>query len=344
MFDRLFGFLSSDLAVDLGTSNTLVVVRGKGVVVNEPSVVAVARSTSGSRVVAVGREAKDMLGRTPGNITAIRPMREGVIAEFEAASEMLLYFIRKAQNRAFFVRPRVIVAVPVGITEVEKRAVREVAESANAREVHLIEEPMAAAIGAGLPITEPAGSMIVDVGGGTTEAAVISLGGIVYSRSLRVGGEKMDEDIISHIKRKYSVLIGDRTAEAVKMKVGSACPLDDILVMEVKGRDLIAGVPRTVEINSDDIREALAETVNLIVDTVRTALERTPPELASDIVDRGIWLTGGGALLRNLDVLISNETGLPVHVAQGPLESVAVGGGKALEQLELLSKVSLNAG
>ncbi|MBI5494912.1 MAG: rod shape-determining protein [Deltaproteobacteria bacterium] len=342
MLDSLFSFLATDIAVDLGTSNTLVVVKGKGVVINEPSVVAVSRGSSGMKVVAVGREAKDMLGRTPGTIQAIRPMREGVIAEFEAVSEMLRYFIRKAVGRSPLIRPRVIVAVPVGITEVEKRAVREAAETANAREVHLIEEPMAAAIGAGLPITEPQGSMIVDVGGGTTEAAVISLGGIVYSRSLRVGGERMDEAIISHIKRKHSVLIGDRTAEQVKMQVGSACALTDVLVMEVKGRDLIAGVPRTVEVNSDDIREALSEPINLIIDTVRTALERTPPELASDIVDRGIWLTGGGALLKNLDTLIHNETGLPVHIANDPLVSVAMGGGKALEQIELLSRVALH--
>jgi rod shape-determining protein MreB len=341
MFDALFGYFATDIAVDLGTSNTLVFVKGKGVVINEPSVVAVNTNGGSRRVVAVGREAKDMLGRTPGNITAIRPMREGVIADFEATSEMLRYFIRKAVGRSPFFRPRVIVAVPVGITEVEKRAVREAAESANAREVHLIEEPMAAAIGAGLPITEPQGNMIVDVGGGTTEAAVISLGGIVYYRSLRIGGERMDEMIVSHMKRKYSVLIGDRTAEQVKMQVGSACPLPDQLVMEVKGRDLIAGVPRTVEVNSDDIREALAEPVNLIIDTVRTTLERTPPELASDIVDRGIWLTGGGALLKNLDTLLHNETGLPIHIANDPLESVALGGGKALDQIELLSRVTL---
>ncbi len=341
MFDAIFSVFATDIAVDLGTSNTLVFVKNKGVVINEPSVVAVNRSGGGNKVVAVGREAKDMLGRTPGNITAIRPMREGVIAEFEATSEMLRHFIRKAVGRSTFIRPRVIVAVPVGITEVEKRAVREAAETANAREVHLIEEPMAAAIGAGLPITEPQGSMIVDIGGGTTEAAVISLGGIVYSRSLRLGGENMDETIINYIKRKHSILIGDRTAEAVKIQVGSACPLAEVLVMEVKGRDLIAGVPRTIEVNSDDIREALAEPVKLILDTVRTALERTPPELASDIVDRGIWLTGGGALLKNLNILIHNETGLPVHIANDPLESVAIGGGKALEQIELLSRVAL---
>ncbi|MEW5851527.1 MAG: rod shape-determining protein [Myxococcota bacterium] len=341
MLDRLFTWFSTDIAVDLGTSNTLLFVKNKGVVINEPSVVAVTRAGSGTRVVAVGREAKDMVGRTPGNITAIRPMREGVIAEFEATSEMLRYFIKKALKGSPMVRPRIIIAVPVGITEVEKRAVREAAESANAREVYLIEEPMAAAIGAGLPITEPSGSMIVDVGGGTTEAAVISLGGIVYSRSLRVGGEKMDEAIINHIKRKYSILVGDRTAEQVKMKVGSAAPTEDLLVMEVKGRDLIAGVPRTVEINSDDVREALQEPVNLIIDTVRTALERTPPELASDIVDRGIWLTGGGALLKKLDALIASETGLPVHIASDPLSSVALGGGKALEQIELLSRVAI---
>jgi len=341
MFNGLFSMFAADIAVDLGTSNTLIFVKGRGVVINEPSVVAVSRSGGTSRVVAVGREAKDMMGRTPGNITAIRPMREGVIAEFEATSEMLRYFIKKALGRSMGVKPRVIVAVPVGITEVEKRAVREAAETANAREVHLIEEPMAAAIGAGLPITEPQGSMIVDIGGGTCEAAVISLGGIVYSRSLRIGGERMDDALVNYVKRKHSILIGDRTAELLKITVGSASPLPELLVMEVKGRDLIAGVPRTVEVNSDEIREALAEPVNLIIDTVRTALERTPPELASDIVDRGIWLTGGGALLKNLDTLIGQETGLPIHIASDPMCSVAIGGGKALETIGLLSRVAL---
>ena len=341
MFERLFGYFATDLAVDLGTSNTLIFVRGKGVVLNEPSVVAVTRTNSGNRVVAVGRQAKDMLGRTPGNITAIKPIHEGVIAEFEATSEMLRYFIRKAVGRGALVRPRVIVAVPVGITEVEKRAVRESAETANAREVFLIEEPMAAAIGAGLPITEPAGSMIVDIGGGTTEAAVISLGGIVFSRSLRVGGERMDEALVSYVKRKHSILIGDRTAEQLKIQVGSAAALPEVLTVEVKGRDLVAGVPRTVEVTSEEVREALMEPITMIVDCVRTALERTPPELASDIVDRGIWLTGGGALLKNMDSLLAQETGLPIHIAENPMETVAMGGGKALDEIELLSRVSL---
>jgi len=333
---------TSDLAIDLGTSNTLVYVRGRGIVVNEPSVVAV--SDTGSKhlnVLAVGKEAKDMLGRTPGSIKAMRPIRDGVIADFDTTAHMLRYFIEKAHGRTRLVGLRIVCCVPVGITEVEKRAVREAAENAGAREVFLIEEPMAAAIGAGLPITEPAGSMVVDIGGGTTEVAVISLGGIVFSRSIRVAGDKMDEGIVAHIKRKYSLLIGERTAETIKMRIGTAYPGNEVLTTEVKGRDLVAGVPKTVEINSDEVREALAEPVNAVVEAVRISLERTPPELAADIVDRGIVLTGGGALLTGLDRLLSNETGLPVIVADQPLTVVVLGGGKILEQVDLLHQLAI---
>ncbi|MBM4282745.1 MAG: rod shape-determining protein, partial [Deltaproteobacteria bacterium] len=313
MFSGLFGFFSNDLAIDLGTSNTRLFLRGRGIVVNEPSVVAVRTLPGGKReVVAVGREAKDMLGRTPDAIQAIRPVKDGVIADFDATSEMLRHFIQKAHGRSTLVKPRIILAVPVGVTEVEKRAVRESAELASAREVFLIEEPMAAAIGAGMPITEPSGNMIVDVGGGTCEVAVISLGGIVYNRSVRVGGDKMDTAIFNHVKKRYSLLIGERTAEQIKIRIGSAYPDDELLTMEVKGRDLISGTPKTIECNSDEIREAMAEPITAIVDAVRIGLERTPPELASDIVDRGIILSGGASLLRNLDTLLKKETGLPV--------------------------------
>jgi rod shape-determining protein MreB len=342
MFDSLAGMFSIDLAIDLGTSNTLLFVRGKGIVINEPSVVAVQQVAGGRReVLAVGREAKDMLGRTPGSIQAIRPMKDGVIADFDATAEMLRIFIQKAHGRKAWVKPRIIICVPVGITEVEKRAVKESAESASAREVHLIEEPMAAAIGAGMPITQPSGNMIVDVGGGTCEVAVISLGGIVFNRSIRVGGDKMDLAITNHIKRRYSLLIGDRTAEAIKIKIGNAYPDDDIQTMEVKGRDLVAGVPKTIEVNSDEIREAMSEPINSVIEAVRISLERTPPELASDIVDRGIILTGGGSLLHNLDVLLRKETGLPVYLAEEPVTGTVMGAGAALEQLDLLEQVSL---
>ncbi|MFH1810152.1 MAG: rod shape-determining protein [Pseudomonadota bacterium] len=342
MFSWLTRVTSSDLAIDLGTANTLVFVRGKGIVVNEPSVVAV-REGSGreSAVVAVGKEAKDMLGRTPGSIRAVRPIKDGVIADFDATSHMLRYFIQKATSRGTLVRPRIVCCMPVGVTEVEKRAVREAAASAGAREVILVEEPMAAGIGAGLPVEEPSGSMIVDVGGGTTEVAVISLGGIVFSRSVRVAGDKMDDSIVAHVKRKYSLLIGPRTAELIKMRIGSAYPSDDLLTMEVKGRDLVAGIPKTVEINADEVREALAEPVNAIVEALRVSLERTPPELAADIVDRGIVLTGGGALLHGLDRLLSNETGLPVIVAEDPLTVVVLGGGKLLDNEVLLRHVAI---
>ncbi len=344
MFDFFAGMFSTDLAIDLGTSNTLLFVRGKGIVINEPSVVAVQQLPGGRReLLAVGREAKDMLGRTPGDIQAIKPVKQGVIADFEATAEMLRTFIQKAHGRKALVKPRIIICVPVGITEVEKRAVRESAESASAREVHLIEEPMAAAIGAGMPITEPSGNMIVDVGGGTCEVAVISLGGIVYNRSIRVGGDKMDLAIMNHIKRRYSLLVGEQTAEQIKIKIGNAYPDDEIATMEVKGRDLVAGVPKTVEVNSDEIREAMSEPINNIVEAVRISLERTPPELASDIVDRGIILTGGGSLLHNFDTLLREETGLPVYLAEEPVTGTVTGAGIALEQLDLLQQVSIES-
>ena len=337
VFDWLYGLFSNDLAIDLGTATTLVYVRGKGIVSCEPSVVAVFKDHRGSRrVLAVGREAKEMLGRTPGGIEAIRPMKDGVIADFEVTEAMLRYFITRAHNRRTLVRPRIVICVPYGITEVERRAVRESAESAGAREVYLVEEPMAAAIGAGLPITEPCGNMIVDVGGGTTEVAVISLSGVVYSRSVKVGGDKMDEAIRDHLKRKYSLLVGDRTAEQVKIEIGNAHPLSEVLTMQVKGRDLIAGVPKTLTINSDEIREALFEPVTQIVYAIRQALEGTPPELSADIVDKGIMLAGGGALLKNLDVLIREETGLPVMMAEDPVAAVVLGAGRVLDDMSLL--------
>ena len=342
LFDWVYALFSNDLAIDLGTATTLTFVRGKGIVANEPSVVAVQRGASGAKkVLAVGKEAKEMLGRTPGNIVAIRPMKDGVIADFEVTEAMLRYFITKAHQRRTLVRPRIIVCVPSGITEVEKRAVRDSALAAGAREVYLIEEPMAAAIGAGLPITEPSGNMIVDIGGGTTEVAVISLAGIVFCKSVRVAGDKMDEAIVSYIKRKYNLLIGERTAEQIKKEIGSAYPIDDVLSMEVKGRDLVAGVPKTLTVQSDEIREALQEPVNAIVDAVRVVLERTPPELSADIVDKGIVLSGGGAQLRNLDVLIREETGLPVMVAENPQLCVVLGTGRALDELALLKEVAL---
>ena len=342
IFDRLLGLFSNDLAIDLGTANTLVYVKGEGIVCNEPSVVAVQKDNRGSRrVLAVGAEAKRMLGRTPGNINAIRPLKDGVIADFEITEAMLRYFIQKIHNRKTLVRPRIIICVPFGVTEVEKRAVRESAESAGAREVYLVEEPMAAAIGAGLPITEPTGNMIVDIGGGTTEVAVISLAGIVFSKSIRVGGDKMDEAIVQYIKRKYNLLIGERTAELVKITIGSAYPGDEIQTMEIKGRDLVAGVPKTVEITDEEIRESIVEPINAIVEAVRIGLERTPPELASDIVDKGIVLAGGGALLRNLDTLLREQTGLPVMLADEPLEAVVMGAGKVLDELSLLRDIAI---
>ncbi len=340
IFDRLLGLFSNDLAIDLGTANSLIYIKGKGIVTSEPSVVAVSTDNRGARrVLAVGREAKEMLGRTPGSITAVRPMKDGVIADFEITEAMLRYFITRAHNRRTLVAPRIVICIPFGITEVEKRAVREAAESAGAREVYLIEEPMAAAIGAGLPVTDPTGNMIVDIGGGTTEVAVISLGGIVYSRSVRVGGDKMDEAVIHHMKKKYNLLIGERTAEMIKCTIGNAYPTDETATMDVKGRDLIAGLPKTIEVNSDEIRDALQEPINAIVDAVRTALERTPPELSADIMDKGIMLAGGGALLKNLDLLLREETGLPVVICDDPLSAVVVGSGKTLTEPGLLALV-----
>jgi rod shape-determining protein MreB len=351
LFDAILGMFSNDLAIDLGTANTLVYLKGKGVVVSEPSVVAVQKDSHGQRkVLAVGTDAKNMLGRTPGSIVAIRPMKDGVIADFDITEEMLRYFIRKIHNRKALVRPRIVICVPSGITQVEKRAVKESAESAGAREVYLIEEPMAAAIGAGLPITEASGNMIVDIGGGTTEVAVISLAGIVYAKSVRVGGDKMDEAIAQHLKRKYNLLIGERTSEAIKIQIGSAHPESSsspadgwVETMEVKGRDLVSGIPKTLEIGALEIREALSEPINAIVEAVRIALERTPPELAADIVDKGIVLAGGGALLRNLDQLLREETGLPVVIAEDPLSCVVLGSGKVLDELDLLKQVTVTS-
>jgi len=343
IFDWVQGLFSNDLAIDLGTATTLIYVRGRGIVSCEPSVVAVQRdSRGGKKVLAVGREAKEMLGRTPGNIQAVRPLRDGVIADFEITEAMLRYFIARATNRRTLVKPRIVICVPFGITEVEKRAVKESAEGAGAREVYLIEEPMAAAIGAGLPVTEPSGNMVVDIGGGTTEVAVISLAGIVYSQSVRVGGDKMDESITAYIKRKYNMAIGEQTAERIKITIGNAYPLEQLMTMEVKGRDLVAGIPKTVVVSSDEIREALQEPINAIVEAVLIALERTPPELAADIVDKGVVLTGGGALLKNLDVLLREETGLPVMVCDDPISAVVLGSGKALDHIELLKEVTLS--
>jgi rod shape-determining protein MreB len=341
--DAILGVFSRDLAIDLGTANTLVYVKGKGIVLSEPSVVAVRMDNrSRNRVLAVGLEAKRMLGRTPGNIVAIRPMRDGVIADFEVTEAMLRHFIHKVHNRRRLVRPRIIIAVPSGITQVEKRAVRESAESAGAREVFLVEEPMAAAIGSGLPITDPTCNMVVDIGGGTTEVAVISLAGIVYSRSIRVAGDKMDASIIQHIKRKYNLLIGERTAEIIKTEIGNAYPNpDELETIEVKGRDLASGIPKILSIDSEEIRMAISEQIDAIVDTVKIALEQTPPELAADIVDKGIVLTGGGALLKNLDILLKEETGLPITVTEDPLSAVAHGSGRVLDSIEILKQIMI---
>ena len=342
LYNFLAGLFSNDMAIDLGTANTLVYVKGEGIVLNEPSIVAIHQVDN--TVLAVGREAKAMLGRTPGNIMAIRPLKDGVIADFDVTEKMLGYFISRVHRRRTLVRPRIVIGVPSGITQVEKRAVRDSAQQAGAREVYLIEEPMAAAIGAGLPIQEPGGNMIVDIGGGTTEVAVISLSGIVYSKSVRIAGDEMDEAIIQYIKKTYNLLVGERRAEEIKIRLGSAYPTgEERQTMEVKGRDLIDGIPKTVVIGDDEIREALQEPVMTIVETVRTALERTPPELAADIVDKGVVLTGGGALLRGLDLLLRQETNLPITVADDPLSCVALGTGKVLDELNLLKKVALPA-
>ncbi len=343
ILDRLFGIVSNDLAIDLGTANTCVYVKGKGIVLREPSVVAVKRDMRGAnKVLAVGTEAKRMLGRTPGNITAIRPMKEGVIADFEVTEAMLRHFITKVHNSRRLVRPRIIICVPTGITQVEKRAVKESAQSAGAREVYLIEEPMAAAIGANLPITEPTSNMVVDIGGGTTEVAVISLSGIVYSRSVRVGGDKMDDAIKHHVKRKYNMLIGESSAELIKNKIASAYAMEEEQEMVVKGRDLVSGIPQNITITSEEVRKAISEQVESIVQAVRIALEQTPPELAADIVDRGIVLTGGGALLKGLDRLLMDETYLPITVVDDPLSTVAVGSGKVLDNLDVLKEVTID--
>ena len=337
----VLSMFSNDLAIDLGTANTLVFAKAKGIVVREPSIVAVNQKTG--KVEAVGTEAKEMLGRTPGNIVAIRPMKDGVIADFEHTEKMLDYFIKKAHNnRRLGVRPRIVIGIPSEITQVEKRAVKESGFQARATEVYLVEQAMVAAIGAGLPIAEPTGNMIIDIGGGTCDVAVISMAGIVYSRSVRVAGNEMDEAIIHYIKRKYNLLIGERTAEAVKMELGSAFPLEEELTMEIKGRDLIEGIPKTLVISDEEIREALAETVSAIIDAARTALEQTPPELSADIVDKGIVLSGGGSLLRNLDKRLREETGLPVSMADDPLASVVLGTGRLLTDFDLLRKISID--
>jgi rod shape-determining protein MreB len=341
MFSNLFGMMSADMAIDLGTANTLVYVKGRGIVLNEPSVVAIINQRGKKQVLAVGDEAKMMLGRTPGNIEAIRPLRDGVIADFEIAEEMIKHFISKVHNRRSFASPQVIIAVPSGSTAVERRAIQESAESAGARRVYLIEEPMAAAIGAGLPVTEPTGSMVVDIGGGTTEVAVLSLGGIVYARSVRVGGDKMDEAIIAFIRRNHNLLVGESSAERIKQQIGTACPPEDGNgdSMQIKGRDLMNGVPKELIINQRQISESLAEPVGAIIEAVKVALEHTAPELAADIVDKGIVLTGGGALLGNLDMVLRNATGLPVSIADEPLSCVALGTGRALEELKSLKGV-----
>ncbi|MBM84614.1 MAG: rod shape-determining protein [Rhodospirillaceae bacterium] len=345
MFANLLGMLSADMAIDLGTANTLVYVKGRGIVLNEPSVVAIATVRAKKQVLAVGDEAKQMLGRTPGNIQAIRPLRDGVIADFEVAEEMIKHFIRKVHNRRSFASPQVIVCVPSGTTAVERRAIQESAESAGARRVFLIEEPMAAAIGANLPVTEPTGSMVVDIGGGTTEVAVLSLGGIVYSRSVRVGGDKMDEAIIGYIRRNHNLLVGEGSAERIKKEIGSAFPPEDGVgrTLEIKGRDLMNGVPKELVIDQSQVAESLAEPVSQIVEAVKVALEQTPPELAADIVDKGIVLTGGGALLGNMDYVLRHSTGLPVSIADDPLSCVALGTGRCLEEMKVLRNVLIGA-
>jgi rod shape-determining protein MreB and related proteins len=343
VFSSILGKLSSDLAIDLGTSNTLIYMKGKGIVLNEPSVVALRKGESGAdRVLAVGKDAKKMLGRTPERVEAIRPIQDGVIADFEITQEMLRFFIKRVHSRSLLMRPRIIVAVPIGVTPVEKKAILECARSAGASEVYLIEEPMAAAIGAGLPITEPTGSMVVDIGGGTTEVAVISLGGIVYSKSVRVAGNKMDEAMVQYINRNYNFLIGPSTAEHVKMTIGNAFPGEDRQSLEVRGRDLVTGIPKILTIDSEEVRQMIVEELNTIIQVVRSALEQMPPELSGDILDRGIVLTGGGALLKNMDKLLREETKVPIAVTEDPLSAVAHGAGKALEDITILKEVMVD--
>lgn len=337
----IFNIFSRDLGIDLGTANTLVHIRGKGVVIREPSVVAI--RSDAKQVLAVGEEAKRMIGRTPGNIVAIRPMKDGVIADFDVTQEMLKYFTKKAIKRILPVHPRVVISVPSGVTEVEKRAVYEAARQAGAREAYLVEEPMAAAIGAGLPVHEPTGSMVVDIGGGTSEVAIISLGGIVTSRSLRIGGNRLDDSIIYYIKKEYNLMIGERTAEEIKLSVGSAYPKEEEETVDVRGRDLVTGLPKTLNITSTEILEALKEPINEIIEAIKLTLEKTPPELAADIMDKGIMLTGGGALLDGIDELIGHETGMPVHIAEQPLDCVVLGTGKVVEELETLKRVAISA-
>ncbi len=339
LFNKIMGMFSNDLAIDLGTANTLVYVRGRGIICSEPSVVVVRRDNK--KPIAVGLEAKEMVGKTPANIVTIRPMKDGVIADFDATEEMLKYFITKVHHRKSFISPRVIIGVPSGITQVEQRAVKDAAHASGAREVYLIEEPMAAALGVGLPVGEPSGNMIVDIGGGTTDVAVISLDGIVFSKAVRVGGDKMDESIIAYIKRKYNLMIGDRTAEMIKIQCGSAYPTEKIPPVEVKGRDLISGIPKAINVTEEEVREALQESVSLILDTIKVTLENTPPELAADIVDHGIVLAGGGALLKGLDILIREHTGVPVIVPDDPLTAVVRGCGAMLDKLELLKKIAI---
>jgi rod shape-determining protein MreB and related proteins len=333
--------LGRDMAVDLGTANTLVYVRGRGIVLNEPSVVAI--NTINNAILAVGTEAKRMIGRTPSHIRAVRPLKDGVIADFDVTEKMLRYFVQKVHHRRVFAKPRVVICVPSGITGVEHRAVIEAAYSAGARSAYIIEEPMAAAIGAGLPIHEPSGNMVVDIGGGTTEVAVISLGGIVTSSSIRVGGDELDDAIIQHVKKEYSVALGERTSEAIKLAIGSAFPTSDDLIAEIKGRDLVSGLPKTIHITAEEVRRAIEEPVNAIIDSVKNTLDRCPPELAADIMDKGIVLTGGGALLKGLDERLKHETGMPIHVAENPLSCVAVGSGKCLEEFEVLKRVLVSS-
>jgi len=338
-FDNILGMFSSDMGIDLGTASTLVYMKSEGIVLCEPSVVAIEAGTS--NVLAVGEEAKRMLGRTPGNIIAIRPMRDGVIADFEITESMLRYFIKKVHNSRRLVRPRVVIAIPSGITEVEKRAVKDSALHAGAREVFMLEEPVAASIGVGLPIQEPSGNMIIDIGGGTTEMAVISLAGVVFSKSIRIGGDEMDEAVINYLKRTYNLMVGERTAEELKIRIGSGYPLDEEMTMDVRGRDLVAGLPKMITVTSEEIREALAEPIAQIVESVRITLERTPPELSADLIEKGLILAGGGSLLRGIDKLIAEETGLPVHLADDPLTAVALGTGKVLSELRYLKRLTV---